>query len=184
MGGLGTVVLSGTNAFTGSIQVNSGLLDFTSPAALPSNTGSISINSGGAVLVGGAYTTVSGWLGSNDINTASAGALALTGASSETITMRGYASLSLGASGAATYSGALTPAGTVYRLGGGGGTLTFASALTGSSSLAVTGPGTIVLTTTNNTYSGGTSISSGALNWATPRATTAPLQATSPTTRR
>ena len=52
-GGLGTVVLSGTNAFTGSTQVNSGLLDFTSAAALPSNTGSISINSGGAVLVGG-----------------------------------------------------------------------------------------------------------------------------------
>ena len=73
-----------------------------------------------------------------------------------------YASLSLGASGAATYSGALTPAGAIYRLGGGGGTLTFASALTGSRSLVVTGPGTVVLTK-NNTYSGGTTISSGAL---------------------
>ncbi len=162
VGGLGTVVLSGTNAFTGMTQVNSGLLDFTSTLALPSNTGSITINLGGAVLVGGAYTTISGWLGSNDITTASAGALALTGSSSETITMSGYASLSLGASGAALYNGALTSAGTTYRLGGGGGTLTFASALTGSNSLAVTGPGTVVLTK-SNTYSGGTTISSGAL---------------------
>ncbi len=161
-GGLGTVVLSGTNAFTGSIQASSGVLEFTSPSALPSNTGSISINSGGAVLVGGAYATVTGWLGSNEITTASAGALALTGASSETISLTGYASLSLGASGAATYNGALTPAGAVYRLGGGGGTLTFASALTGSRSLVVTGPGTVVLTK-SNTYSGGTTISSGAL---------------------
>ena len=161
-GGLGTVVLSGTNAFTGSIQASSGVLEFTSPSALPSNTGSISINSGGAVLVGGAYATVTGWLGSNEITTASAGALALTGASSETISLTGYASLSFGTSGAATYNGALTPAGAVYRLGGGGGTLTFASALTGSRSLVVTGPGTVVLTK-SNTYSGGTTISSGAL---------------------
>ena len=161
-GGLGTVVLSGTNAFTGSIQASSGVLEFTSPSALPSNTGSISINSGGAVLVGGAYATVTGWLGSNEITTASAGALALTGASSETISLTGYASLSLGASGAATYNGALTPAGAVYRLGGGGGTLTFASTLTGGRSLVVTGPGTVVLTK-SNTYSGGTTISSGAL---------------------
>ena len=106
---------------------------------------------------------MTGWLGSNDLNTASAGALALTGTSSETINMSGYTSLSLGASGAATYSGALTPAGSTYRLGGGGGTLTFASALTGSRSLAITGPGTVVLTTTANTYSSGTTITSGAL---------------------
>ena len=183
VGGLGTVVLSGGNSYSGGTQVNSGLLDFTGPSALPSTTHGVSINLGGTVVVAGAYTTVTGWLGSNRINTASAGALALTGNSSETITLTGYASLSLGASGADTYSGALTPAGGVYRLGGGGGTLTFASALTGSRSLVVTGPGTVVLTK-SNTYSVGTTISSGALNWATARATTAPSPATSPTTRR
>ena len=66
--------------------------------------------------------------------------------------MGSYASLSLGASGAATYSGILTPAGATYRLGGGGGTLYFASALTGSNSLAVSGSGTVVLTSTGDTY--------------------------------
>ena len=116
------------------------------------------------MLVGGAYRHVMDWLNSNDINPASTGALALIGGSSETINMGSYASLSLGASGAATYNGTLTPAGAVYRLGGGGGTLTFASALTGSNSLAVTGPGTVVLTSTNNTYSGGTTLSCGQLN--------------------
>ena len=76
--------------------------------------------------------------------------------------MGSYASLSLGASGAATYSGTLTPAGTTYRLGGGGGTLTFTPSLTGSRSLAVSGPGTVVLTR-SNTYTGGTSVQVGIL---------------------
>ena len=115
------------------------------------------------MLVAGAYPTVTGWLGSNDINPASAGALALTGTSSETINMGSYANLSLGASGAATYNGAITPAGTTYLFGGAGGTLTLASALTGSNSLTVVGPGTVVLTGTNNSYSGGTTLSGGTL---------------------
>lgn len=71
-------------------------------------------------------------------------------------------SVSLGAIGSSTYSGTLTPAGSTYRLGGGGGTLTFSSQLTGANALAVSGPGTVVLTTTN-TYSSGTSVNSGTL---------------------
>ena len=62
--------------------------------------------------------------------------------------MGSYASLSLGASGNVTYSGALTPSGSTYNLGGGGGTLTFAPAITGAVSLNVSGPGTVVLTET------------------------------------
>ena len=162
--GTGTLTLGGANTYTGGTTVNGGLLDLTSNWAVPSGTGTITINSGGAVLVGDAYTTVTGWLGSHNINTASTGALALTGTSSETINMGSYANLSLGASGAATYNGVLTPAGNTYRLGGGGGMLTFTPALTGSYSLVVAGPGTVVLTNTNNTYSGGTTLSAGHLN--------------------
>ena len=162
--GPGTLILAGANTYTGSTTVTGGLLSFTSTAAIPSGAGNITINSGGAVLVHGAYTAVMDWLNSNAVNTASTGALALLGTSSEAITMGSYATLSLGASGAATYNGVLVPAGTIYRLGGGGGTLTFAPALTGGNSLAVTGPGTIVLTNTNNTYTGGTTLSSGQLN--------------------
>ena len=47
--------------------------------------------------------------------------------------MSGYASLSLGASGSVTFNGTLTPSGTTYNLGGGGGTLTFTPAITGAS---------------------------------------------------
>ena len=47
--------------------------------------------------------------------------------------MGSYGSLSLGASGNVTYSGILTPSGTTYNLGGGGGTLTFTPAITGAS---------------------------------------------------
>ncbi len=74
--------------------------------------------------------------------------------------------LSLGALDGETYTGVLTPSGTNYRLGGGGGTLTFAPSLTGSMGLVVNGPptgGEVILTSGNNTYSGTTVVSYGTL---------------------
>ncbi len=60
-----------------------------------------------------------------------------------------------------TYSGTLTPNGTTYRLGGGGGTLTVTSLLSGASnSLSAFGSnmsGTLILGGAN-TYGGGTTI--------------------------
>ena len=47
-----------------------------------------------------------------------------------------------------------------YKLGGGGGTLTFLPMIAGSSTLTIVGPGTVVLPTVNS-YTGGTTISSG-----------------------
>ena len=94
--GSGTLVLGGSNSYSGGTIINAGNLIFTSTAAIPTGTQNITINSGGAldVTVTGAYTTVSGWLGSGKINTASAGALALTaGSSTETISMTAYSSL-------------------------------------------------------------------------------------------
>ena len=106
-----------------------------------------------------------GWLNSGKIAPASAGALALIANDSETINMGSYASLSLGASGNVTYSGVLTPSGTTYNLGGGGGTLTFAPAITGAVGLNIQGPGTVVLTG-SNTYTGPTGITAGTLAFA------------------
>ncbi len=168
MVGPGTLILGGANTYGGGTTVNGGLLEFASASANPGGIGSIIINSGGAVAVGGAYTTVTGWLGSSNIASISSGALALIGNSSETINMNdysAYATISFGASGAATYNGAFTPTGNTYNLGGGGGTLTFASALTDddTNALVVNGPGTVILTNTGNAYSGGTTISSGTL---------------------
>ena len=76
---------------------------------------------------------MTGWLNGGKINTASNGGLALIGTSNESINMAGYPLLSLGAAlPGTTYSGVLTPAGTTYYLGGGGGTLTFTPNLTGA----------------------------------------------------
>ena len=69
--------------------------------------------------------------------------------------------LSLGATGSVTYSGTLTPAATSYLLGGGGGTLTFATKIADfpstPASVIVSGAGSVIPSSTN-TYSGGTTI--------------------------
>lgn len=71
---------------------------------------------------------------------------------------------SLGAVGAFTYSNTLTPNGTTYRLGGGDGALTVSSStLTGDRTLVVTGPGTVILSGTANTFSGDVTVNSGTL---------------------
>ena len=102
--GAGTLTLSGTETYSGTTTVNAGNLAYSSSSAVSSN--SITINPGGAVNVSGAYPTVTAWLGSNLINPASTGAVALAGTSNETISMGGYSTLSLGAvAGGATYSG-------------------------------------------------------------------------------
>ncbi len=80
----------------------------------------------------------------------------------------GYSTLSLGATGSRTYAGALTPAGSTYYLGGGGGTLYLSNvnAVTGSGkSLVISGPGLVVLQS-NNDYTGGTTLNSGTLSYA------------------
>ena len=78
----GLVQLSGTNTISNGITVSGGNLQFNSINSVPTS-GSILINSGGAVNVTGAYSTITGWLGSGKITASSSGALALTGNSSE-----------------------------------------------------------------------------------------------------
>ena len=168
----GTLVLSASNTYTGGTMVSGGILQFNGNTTVPSGSGNVSISNGAAVALApaGAYSTVAGWLNSGKIASASAGALALIANDSETINMGSYTVLSLGASGNDTYSGILTPSGTTYHLGGGGGTLTFTPAITGARSLNVSGPGTVVLTNIANTYTGGTTVSAGTLQLNNPMA--------------
>ncbi|MGB8166017.1 MAG: autotransporter-associated beta strand repeat-containing protein, partial [Chthoniobacteraceae bacterium] len=71
---------------------------------------------------------------------------------------------SLGAVGSVTYTGVLTPSGTTYRLGGGGGSLIYSSTITGAANgLTITGPGTVTLTNAGNSYGGTTTVNSGTL---------------------
>ena len=163
--GAGTLVLMGTNSFTGPTSVVAGNLQYSSSSAL-SPRSIITIDGGGAVNVVGAYTTVAGWLGSSLIDPASTGALAIRSVYTDAINMAGYSKLSLGAiAGGATFSGSLTPAGTTYYLGGGSGILTVSTALTGNNSLMAFGGGgggTLILTG-SNTYTGTTTVNGGTL---------------------
>lgn len=163
--GTGTLTLNAANSYSGGTTVNSGLLQLNA-GAVPSG-GLITINSAGALNSTGAFTTVTDWLGSGKIDTDSSGAIALTGNSAENIAFTGYGDLMLGAGTAATYSGTLTAAGTTYRLGGGGGTLTVSSDLNSTGNALVVGAtgstGTVVLTAAN-TYTGATTLNGGALS--------------------
>ena len=62
--GDGTLTLSGTNSYSGGTAIDAGTLAFASTIALPNTADGILINSGGALAVSGAYTTVAGWLNS------------------------------------------------------------------------------------------------------------------------
>jgi len=165
----GTIVLSGSDSYTGGTIINGGVLQFAAGNALPAS-GNITINTGGALRASGPYSQVggtTGWLFSGRIVNTSAGTIALV-QDEGNINMAGYASLSLGAIGNVTYTGTLTPVNNIYRLGGGGGTLTVNSNLVDGSvrSLVVDGGGsggTVVLAGTGNTYSGGTTVSAGTL---------------------
>ena len=105
----------------------------------------------------------------NRITASSVGTVALAGGVSDSnnLNFTGYSNLTFGASGTspATYSGTLTPnGGTVYMLGGGGGTLSFNAAITSGSLIAglpngVGSAGTVVLGGPN-AFSGGISINS------------------------
>ncbi len=163
--GPGTVVLAGSNNYSGGTQIVGGDVIFRTAASLPGGSGTVLVDGPGILNVMGAYSTVTGWLSSGKISTASDGILALAGTSNETINMTGYNELNLGAGPAgATYSGALTPAAGLFALGGGGGTLTVASNLSGNNSLEIGngGPSAVVLSGTD-TYTGGTTVSSGTL---------------------
>jgi len=84
---------------------------------------------------------------------------------------RNLTNASLGAVGSVTrvYNGTLTPNGTTYRLGGGGGTLDFQSALTGASNTLTVGGdvtglgGTVILSNTASSFTGKTTVNMGIL---------------------
>jgi autotransporter-associated beta strand protein len=166
-GGGGTLVLTADNsALTGTTSLNGGVARFDALSAIPGTARNLAINANGTALFGPSF---------GEANIATAMVNRIAAASAGTIAADNYATTdfdfntaaltaaSLGAVGPVSYTGTLTPQGTTYRLGGGGGTLTMANAdaLTGPSSLVVNGAGTVVLAE-DNSYSGATTVGNGA----------------------
>ena len=159
----GTVVLSGANTYTGATTVSGGALQFESVAAIGGAARDVTVNSSGAVAFA-AFSDADIATALARIATGSAGAVAAdnNGGGAFDFSAAGLTAARLGAVGEVTYTGTLTPNGTTYRLGGGGGTLTYTPAITGANGLIVSGAGSTVVLTGANSYTGETTIN-GAL---------------------
>jgi fibronectin-binding autotransporter adhesin len=168
--GTGTLILSGNNTTTAAstMSISAGTVRFDSPNAIYGTGRNVTVNAGTVAMFGPSFDTGSGEIAAallNRIVAASAGTIAAdnnaTGAFN--FSTAGLTAASLGAVGDVTYTGTLTPNGTVYRLGGGGGTLTMANtgALSGSRTLTVVSPGAVVLSAANS-LTGATTINAGA----------------------
>jgi autotransporter-associated beta strand protein len=194
--GAGTLQLNAAASYTGDTRANAGTVQVTSTGTIAGNAfvepGAIlrleaaaNIAAGKSVVVTSSPTAVgeldaryNGALPS--VTAASTGVLALgAGTYSQALNLAtlGDGTFFLGASVNTTLTGTLTPSGTTYRLGGGGGQLAVggtnvladnvgATRLVAGTALAngtgnlTNGTGTVVLLN-NNTYTGGTVVNRG-----------------------
>lgn len=167
-GGGGTLVLTADNsALTGTTSLNGGVTRFDSPSSIPGTARNLAINANGTAMFGPGF---------GEVNIATAVANRIVVSSSGTIAADNYAgtnfdfnaagltAASLGAVGSVSYTGTLTPQGSTYRLGGGGGTLTISTAngITGANALVANGAGTVVLAEAND-FTGATTVNGGAI---------------------
>ena len=160
--GGGTVTLTAVNTYTGGTTVSAGALQFNASTAIGGTGANVKVAAGATAAAG--YAINQTFL--TRIDPTSAGVVALAGVASSnalTFSTLGLTGVSLGATIAATYSGTLTPAGGAYRLGGGGGTLTVSSTLSGANALTAFGSGTVgtVILTSAASYTGPTSLRDG-----------------------
>ncbi|CAN5128066.1 hypothetical protein BH11PLA2_BH11PLA2_24510 [soil metagenome] len=167
-----TVILSGTNNYTGTTTIGLGILQYASAGAMNLGTATVTVASGSTAAAG--YAIDQAFL--NRINPASTGVVALNNLSSNNnldFSTPGLTNVSFSATGSTAYGNASTiliPASNTYRFGGGAtGALTINAPLTGAAnSVVISGNGTPIGTIifgTTNTYGGSTTINGGTLQF-------------------
>lgn len=178
---VGPVIMSGENTYSGGTHVANGTLIFGGPGSLPA-TGNLSTSTSGYIGLGDSTVTdlQTGFIDRFD-KTATFGTIGFDSPVVNfpgTIDLTGFAaSVRLGSATTAYVQATITPQGSVYRFGGGGGWLEVSSALTDQTtptnavrSLVVESPAatplTLHLTNSGNTYSGGTSVTHSGLVFA------------------
>src|SRR6266404_643196 len=157
--GAGTMVLSGTNTYTGATTINAGTLSVSSLANGGSNSNlGASTNAATNLILNGGTLSYSGAAVSTD-------RLFSVGTSGGTIDASGSGAINFTNTGSMGFNGQ-TGTRTLTLTGTNTGSNTLTAIVgdnTGATSLVKNGAGTWVLTGTN-TYSGGTTINAGTLN--------------------
>ena len=153
--GAGILALNAANTYTGTTTIDGGAILFGAPNTIGGSGQSVTVNFNGTAAAGPGFTDLTNTF-FNRIDPNSQGTLALTTNTAENISFAdlNFGLASLGAIGNVSYTGTLTPNSSLYRLGGGGGTLTLpnTNALTSFNSLTVggAGGGTVVLGASND----------------------------------
>jgi autotransporter-associated beta strand protein len=162
--GAGTLVLAGTNTFTGTINIQSGAIDIANGNALGSTSNVINVSSGAALQLQGGVTI------NNSINIAGSGISSkgsienISGSNTITTPIVLNSASTIGSDSGTLTINSLTPilgSGTLTFIGSGNGIVT-SNINVGTSSVIKDGAGTWSLTGNSN-YSGATIIDNGTL---------------------
>jgi fibronectin-binding autotransporter adhesin len=179
---LGTLVLAGANTYSGGTTVSSGTLSISSDTNLGNASGALTFN-------GGTLLTTAGLTSARTVNLAGSGTID-NGGNSDTFSsaIGGSGALTSAGSGTLiltadnTYTGGTTISAGTLQLGNGGtsgsvtgaitdnaalvvnrsDTVTLPGVISGSGTLTQAGTGTTILAS-DNTYTGGTTVSAGTL---------------------
>ncbi len=174
VGGSGVMIFGGNNTYTGGTTVN-GSLVFESTISAPGGANKVRVNANGyAGFSDYTPTNFATFLNTKIDKVTSTGAIGLdtlpgdlTYTFGDAIDLSGFTAVNIriGSATSAILTGLITPQGTNYQFGNGGGTLFVQSDLTGSRAVTMNNtsavPLTLYLQGGSNDYTGGTTVSNG-----------------------